>query len=120
MTRKEQISGKKISQLLEEGILKKVEPFTKEHEEFQKMVRMTDGYQKLINVFTNTSLKGSDKQVAWAEKIREKKADQSAYEIISMMVSNYYGFDYDIDELIANKEKQFKSTNAAWWIENRF
>ena len=119
----EQIKGKKISQLIEEGILPStMQELNKiENSEYISIIEATDAYANNIDRLTSTPLKGSEKQVEWATKIRVKAAQQVALNmtrnlhIVKMGVS-----DMDYNKYARTTIAEFVDDRAAYYIDNRF
>ena len=119
----EQIKGKKISQLVEEGILPSTmqELNKMDRSEYIAIIESTDAYAKNIERLTSTPLKGSEKQVEWANRIREKAAQQIALNmtrnlhVVKMGVS-----DMDYNKYARNTIAEFVDDRAAYYIDNRF
>ena len=119
----EQIKGKKISQLIEEGILPSTmqELDKLDHSEYVSVIEATDAYANNIERLTSTTLKGSEKQVEWATRIREKAAKQIALNmtrnlhIVKMGIS-----DMDYNKYARNTIAEFVDDRAAYYIDNRF
>lgn len=120
------IKGKKLSQLIEEGFLpksKKDVPFSgKERDNYEFVIRNSDAYKYFYNYFTQAKLKGSEKQIAWAEKIRAKKADKEAFYLTARTVSIITDNDDFQNEKykVAAYKKEFCKITASYWIDNRF
>jgi len=124
-----EIKGKKMVQLIAENILPSKEnqipmPGMKIREEYEFIIRNCDAYSKYFSLMTEKQLTGTEKQVTWALKIREEKAKAAAFElVVSLHIMNIAsdflskeGFNKKANDIL----KQFNSTNASYFINNRF
>jgi len=120
------LKGKKIDELISNGILPKRDteipmPGTPEREVFEEVIRNTDAFTKYFSLLTKVELKGTEKQVAWAAKIREGKAKSAAFEMVMNLIYSKIAPKFGIDfNKYANRiVKEFTASNSAWWIEHR-
>lgn len=131
----EQIKGKKISQLVEEGILPKAEIdfrynlkascdfiiSTSKNEDIIFVLENSDAYAKNLERLTSTTLKGSEKQVKWANEIREKAARKIALELTKTLYFVKVGVsDTDYNKYAKKAIAEFVDDRAAYYIDNRF
>ena len=67
-------------------------------------------------------LKGSEKQIAWAIRIREKKADalEDLRDRVIRTVEKHPERKEAEDEMLAAIERIMAHDKAAWWIDMRF
>lgn len=121
------IKGKKIDQLISEGIIPNnpnAIPMigTQERDAFEELIKSTDAYAKYISKLTEAQLSGSEKQVSWAKQIRDEKAETKAFEMVMTLIDSKISPALGIDfNKYANRViAEFKVSNAAWWISNRF
>ncbi len=122
----EEIKGKTISELINTSILPATEkeipmPGMPGRSDYEFVIENSDAYNKWMVRLTETQLTGSEKQVAWATEIRENKAKSAAFEIVARLhMTKISNWDLDWNKWSNNILKEFKATNAAWWIQNRF
>lgn len=119
----EQIKGKKISQLVEEGILPStMQGLNKiDHSEYIAIIEATDAYANNVERLTSTTLKGSEKQVEWAIRIREKAALQVALNMTRNLHLVKAGIsDMDYNKYAHKTIAEFVDDRAVYYIDNRF
>ena len=132
----EQIEGNTIAQLIEKGILPKAEISDllhnlKKSEEFIVsatkdediifVLENSDSYAKNLERLTSTTLKGSEKQIKWANEIREKAARKIALELTKTLYFVKVGVsDTDYNKYAKKAIAEFVDDRAAYYIDNRF
>lgn len=121
------LKGKTIDDLIELGIFfRSKQEFTQQFgidglHEYDELIPQTDAYKKLKNSMTDKPLVGSEKQVKWAEKIREKVASKVARKLVKAIHMTKIGFgDVDYNELGRIEMGKFNNNSAAYYIDNRF
>jgi hypothetical protein len=121
MTTQKEITGKTTKELVELGILFECDMYSNRRNEFEDTVFLTDGYKKILGILTSKDLIGTEKQVKWAIDIRNESASKIAFQAVSLLVSNCFKGDYDINKFVGNEKKtNFSNLNASFWIENRY
>lgn len=86
-----------------------------------ELVEQTSAYMKFKSMMI-VSLTGSEKQIAWAEKIRDKKISDAASRITRALVLSKIdkNDDTDFNKYAHNEINALKKSSASWWIDNRF
>ena len=114
------LSGKPISTLVKEG-LKLAQWGTTESLEQDEDLKTTDAYKKLFGDMTSTILKGSPKQIKWAEEIRAKKAGVVALMLVKTLISVLRKeSDIDFNKYANYHINSIRNINSAkWFIENK-
>lgn len=120
-----QISGKKIQQLVDEGILPCRQheipvPGHPDRDAYEEIIRSTDAYQKYLSMMLKKPLVGSEKQIAWATDIRLRKAQDWAFRmVVTLHITKISEDNIDFNKWGKEILKQFASNSASYYIENR-
>jgi len=111
------LTGKTVKELVFEGMLFECDLYSVKRDEYEEKIRLTDGYKKIVRILTATKLIGSEKQIKWANDLRNASANSVAFKAISMSVSNCFKGDFDISKYVANEKKNnFSNLNSSFWI----
>lgn len=132
----EEIKGNTIAQLIEKGMLPKAEIGDFLHnlkkagefivsatndEDIRFVLENSDAYTKNLDRLTSTPLKGSEKQIEWASRIREKAARKIALELTKTLYFVKVGVsDTDYNKYAKKAIAEFVDDRAAYYIDNRF
>jgi hypothetical protein len=94
------LTGKTVKELVFEGMLFECDLYSIKRDEYEEKIRLTDGYKKIVRILTATKLIGSEKQIKWANDLRNASANSVAFKAISMSVSNCFKGDFGLEILI--------------------
>lgn len=88
--------------------------------DFCELIEQTSAY----NVFYSkmiVPLTGTEKQTAWAGKIRDKKIKEVASQIVRGLVLCKLGMsDIDFNKYANAEIRKMKISDSRYWIENRY
>lgn len=118
-TLNEQQKNMKIEELVKEGIFEKAIKDI-DISEFCEIVNQTSAYRKIKKMMI-VPLVGTEKQIAWAEKIREEKISAAANSIVRalVLIKSDKNYDFNYDKYAHRIINEMKNNQASWWIENR-
>ena len=118
------IEGKKISELIEDGIIANrvcdIPCLCKEAVEYEAILFKTDAYKKYYSMLTKIELTGSEKQIAWAKDIRAEKAKALALELVKNLHIYKIEQDFDFNKYAKDKMREFIHSSAGFYIDSRY
>ena len=92
-----------------------------EDSEYVSIIESTDAYANNVERLTSTPLKGSEKQIEWATKIRAKAAQRLALNMTrNLHIVKMGASDMDYNKYARTTIAEFVDDRAAYYIDNRF